>query len=501
MRTEKKFYGPEGYLTVYAALTIAVLLSLFFSILEGIRYHTMQMETELIADVATESALAEYHRELLRQYGVFFVDTSYGEGIPSAELLREHVEWYAGENCNMREVFLGNVLYKDFMDLCVEDLSLTSISLATDAGGSLFRKQAAEAVKDEVGVGLLDDIVGWLDIVEKYDLTESDLETEKNHLDQEIAGWNGKKVQAGEDWVTVEIENPTQTVEEVRRQGILRIVTEEGAEISGRTVDLQGLFSSRKAGNVINQGNTELAEKENFADRLLWQEYLLRYLGCYGKETEKSVLKYQMEYLIGGKDNDTENLRSTVNRICLIREAANMMYLVSDTAKKAEAEAAAMLIASAAALPELQPVLQAVIMLGWAYAESLHDMRCLMSGQRVPLLKDQESWYCGLSGVLTEEVAENGFEMTDDAKSVTDGKGLSYCDYLRILLALCSLEEQTDRVFDLVEMDIRETPGNGAFRIDGCVSGFETAFLFGSGYGYSFQVYKRKEYQKIQGIE
>ena len=68
-------------------------------------------------------------------------------------------------------------------------------------------------------------------------------------------------------------------------------------------------------------------EWEALKQKVFFHEYLLRYLGRYGQEKQDSPLWYQTEYVIVGKDNDTDNLKGIVNRIFVIREAANTMYL------------------------------------------------------------------------------------------------------------------------------------------------------------------------------
>lgn len=78
----------EAYLTVYAALSLTALISLFLVLLEGVRFNTIQTEAAIITDIAADSILAEYHREMLNQYGMFWVDTSYGTARPSMDMVK-----------------------------------------------------------------------------------------------------------------------------------------------------------------------------------------------------------------------------------------------------------------------------------------------------------------------------------------------------------------------------------------------------------------------------
>ena len=69
--SERKQSTP-GYMTVYLALVMGILLSLILTVLTAVRISTIRMYIECCADMALDSALAEYHREMLDQYDLFF---------------------------------------------------------------------------------------------------------------------------------------------------------------------------------------------------------------------------------------------------------------------------------------------------------------------------------------------------------------------------------------------------------------------------------------------
>ena len=59
--------STSGYMTVYLALVMGILLSLILAVLTAVRISTIRMYIECCADMALDSALAEYHREMLDQ--------------------------------------------------------------------------------------------------------------------------------------------------------------------------------------------------------------------------------------------------------------------------------------------------------------------------------------------------------------------------------------------------------------------------------------------------
>ena len=81
----------DGYMTVFLALSLAVLLSLILALVEGARVNAVRMRTETAGNTAVRSVLGEFHQELLRQYDLYFIDASYGTGSASVEQVQQHL--------------------------------------------------------------------------------------------------------------------------------------------------------------------------------------------------------------------------------------------------------------------------------------------------------------------------------------------------------------------------------------------------------------------------
>lgn len=479
--------GLAGYLTVYASLSMAVLLSLCLTLIGGVRMGAVRMETECIMDVGLNSILAEYHRELMYNYNLFFVDTSYGTPFPSSEKTAAHLRKYMELNAEANHVFLADFWYRDLLLLKVQRVNVTQASFASDGSGRVFRKRAIEAVRDDVGLTYLEEISDWLKEVESNKLLQWDGAQQKNQVDSQIQSYDGTEKQLSEkEWVTVEVNNPTTSLDETRSIGILNLVLDNTDELSRMAVDTSLLISRRAERGEINKGNMLTGDNSvGFMDRLFFQEYLLRYFTHYGGLLNRDSLQYQLEYLIAGKESDVENLKSVVHRISALREAANAVYLFGDEAKCAEADALSAVLAAAMLVPEIQPLLKTSLLLGWAYAESLYDVKCLLAGERIPLIKDSASWHYGIDCIF-------GGTQEDAAKG--NGKGQNYEDYLRILMAFTDLDTLTLRAMDMIEADIRQKPGNECFRMDACADMFEVSAEIESGYGGTYSITRSKGY-------
>ncbi len=484
----------DAYLTVTLTLCLAVILSLFLTLIDGVRRNGARLEIECVTDIGLQSIMAEYHCELMKQYNLFAIDSSYGTINCSKANTEAHLIQYLSRNLDYDDVFLSDYLYRDFLGLSVEQAELVKLSIMTDHGGAVFRRDAVEAVKDDVGLGLLEELRDWVQEVEINGLEEGEEEIRKQELDGEIREWvdryDGMEVEVEEDeWERAQVRNPTDGLEARKRLGLLQLVIIDEANLSSNVIHPENLISNRMQQGQVNHGNIpweESGEMEQLTERFLFQEYLLRYMGRYGRDSEEDALRYQIEYLIGGRESDVENLKCVINRLCVLREAANAMYLMSNEAKRAEIRLVATAACTLITLPALTPLLEGAILLAWAYAESVYDIRSLLAGGRIPLMKDDGSWHYSLSSALNGGLRD----------ASADGEGLAYDDYLRIFMMLCDLDTMTGRAMDMVEADIRLTPGNAAFRLDGCFRTVEASIQIGSAHGFRYEITRQKSYGK-----
>ncbi len=493
MRRKNQYeYFVEAYLTVYLTLTLTILLSLCLALIEGVRQNTIFLEAECVTDIGMNSIFAEYHRELLAQYNLFAIDSSYGSPLPETDVTVRHMAEYMEKNFSGEDVILDWLFYRDFLGMQLKDIDMTKVSFMTDNEGSVFRRRAAEAVWDDMYLDLFRELQEWMQVVDSEQLTQRDIAAEKRLLDKKLDKYDGEEKQISEtEWIVVEVKNPTAGLMKKRKEGILKWVVENPGELSDKNLSGSQLISTRMALGKVNQGNwrtQEIGEAEQLLERFFFQEYLLRYMGYYGAESEEDALSYQIEYLVAGKENDLDNLKSVVNTIFAIREVANTVYIFSDQEKCLTAEALAYVLASAMTIPEAAELIKFILLFGWAFAESIYDVQCLMAGGRVPLMKDQDTWYYDLDKAL---------KLGNTEKSLEE-RGLAYTDYLRILMMLQNTEVLTARAMNMVETDIRQTPGNAHFRLDGCLDALEVCVRVKSVYGYECEITRQKQYSVMQ---
>ena len=492
-RIKKAERRLQGSLTVFLALSIPVILSLIFVLLDGARRNAIRMQTELAADAAVNAALAEFSRELFLQYDLLMIDTSYGTGTPSVSNTERHIRHYMEENLSQKN---SECFEKaDLLTTSLSGLEMTDTRLATDDDGRALREQVQAYLSaepfGELASGILSAANGYHGF--GFDLTEWDRrkseneeelqrgleearnrrkqkqemradgtleETQEDQEEEEKAA--GARAVATESGVDEEhAGNPWKEVNEMRRTPILTAVL-EGKEISHESVEPDRYLSHRS----FQKGNGQEAENSHHyreADALFMNVYINEKCGNYQKPLDKSRLKYQMEYLLYGKGADQENLEKAAQTLLLIRLAANTAYLFSDGAKKGEAKLWGGILSLICFCPELEEAFTTALLLAWSYSESMQDLRTLFSGGKVPLMKNSGTWKTGLLSIFSPGLAGGG---------AGEGSGLDYTEYLRVLLFLENRNMRDFRLMDLMEMDVRKAEKTESFRMDGCLDTF-----------------------------
>ncbi len=153
-------------------------------------------------------------------------------------------------------------------------------------------------------------------------------------------------------------------------------------------------------------------------------------------------MDYELEYMIAGKAGDKENLTAVVRRLLLLREAANLTYLESDSQKRKEAAAIASVLSLVVGQPELEEIILQGVLAAWAYAESLSDVRILLEGGSVSLVKTSDQWHTELGSLSSSIYSTSGSEQTT---------GLTYANYLQMLLWTTGDDLVAQRAMDLIE--------------------------------------------------
>ncbi len=452
----------KAYLTVYLSLSLSIILTLIMTLLGGARIGAVKMKTELVTDIAMNSVLGEYNIALFEKYGLLFVDTSYGEGQGSIVNVNEHLRKYFSKNFELSP--LGKTMRRTTMTkTTLEDVSVTGYSLATDGNASVLKRQIAAYMEADFVGEAIKEVRKNADALKVSGYDEMDIEKEASKAEADADGTYFEDADGDGEAEEYSIDNPAANVTSQKSLGILTLSAPDIGELSSKAINSENLISHRK----IKHG-TGLDEEfsSKFGDKLIFDEYIFEKCGYYGNENVDSPLGYELEYIFAGKESDYKNLEAVVNRLFLIREASNYIHIMSDSRKIEEARALALTASAIMAVPELEEVLKTAIIFAWTFAETISDLRLLLTGGKVPLIKTNASWNLSI---------ENMLDFRNNLKN-GGGSGLSYEDYLKILILTKNEKDKTVRMMDVIEMNVRQTDGNSRFKLDNCLDVFRAKF-------------------------
>ncbi len=474
------------------ALVLPLILSLYFALLQGARMNAARLEVTCAADAAADAAMAEFSAALFSRYDLFFIDTSYGTGICSETALASRLTYYFDKNL-MPSPVLSLLGAGSFTNLQGAGVMVTGTRYAADAGFLPLRQQiyaymsadpagslaAGLAEVLDLWEGLPIDPGAWSGRMEEAGKGLEDLldrSRRRQEAQKEEEGGSGEE-DAGRE------ENLLSEFLSFKKQPVLAQVLGEEARVSSCKADLPALFSHR--GRILGTGLvTDNCHDYPQASSLILNAYLAEKCGSYTKAREGSLLQYQLEYILGGRESDEANLEQAVEKLLLVRWALNGFFLIQDPARQAEIGTSAAALSLALLIPEFEPVVKAVLLAAWAYLESIQDLKILLRGGKIPLLKNAETWRTDLESLAHMTTSE----------TVQGGGGLSYGEYLQILLYIEGMNLRCSRLMDIMEMDIRRTPGNLAFQMDGCLDSFAMEAIARDGLGLTYTVSRNVTY-------
>jgi hypothetical protein len=444
----------KGEITVFLSLMFVLLLSFILTMLDGAILQTAKSDYRLAADVAIFSAFGEYQKELLEEYGVFALEGTYERGIFDERNLLERMAYYGAMGIEQE---------------------IEGIQLLTDNNGQAFREQVLYYMEEKYGISYVADFVGL-----SRGWEQQEIEGERVFKDEQDVLSNLSEILEEEEVSLPTEDNPIAHVGQLKSSPILSLVMPKENSVSNLSISLDNQVSRRS----LRTGRGEFPARENISgveQRLLYQEYLLEHfdyatsgLGEDGDELQENIsdnatnnqrnLAYEIEYILEGQSSDAKNLERIVLKILAIRMGANYGYLIRDREKVAQAEAMAKTIATLVQLPVLIIPIRNAILLSWAFGESIVDIRALLEGKKVPMIKTKESWQLSLSNLLTLGTSEDKITGRDDEK------GMDYEDYLRGFLSVANSNTVTMRTIDRVEQNMIIEQEKDFFRADNCIS-------------------------------
>ena len=209
----------------------------------------------------------------------------------------------------------------------------------------------------------------------------------------------------------------------------------------------------------INDTTLRTTNERNIAENYAIAEYATQFFADYTDDTEETkddhVLSYELEYLLNGGDGDADALKKTIGDIFAVREGMNYIHILKNAEKRRAAEEFAATIVGSLGMPVLIPVVSCMLIGFWAAAESVLDLRLLLSGGKVPVYKNNADWKLGISGLMS--LGEGGTLGSSYLSSgANNSDGLSYETYIKFLLLTVDSKDRNYRMMDIIQSNIRK---------------------------------------------
>ncbi|WP_270395926.1 DUF5702 domain-containing protein [Mediterraneibacter massiliensis] len=450
----------KGEITAFLSLIFVLLISFVMGTMEAAVIQQQKSQSRLDTDAALYSVFGEYQKELFEEYQIFGLEGSYETGDFSEQAMINRLHYYGTENIHHE---------------------VEGIQFLTDNKGQAFREQVITYMEQKNGIAAVKEII---DMAETWE--EQEIEGEKaGKKEENLLNDYQELFPEGEEIPDLGDENPFVCIEEINKSGILVMVLPEEFSLSGKNVDLSIMSSYR--GLMTGKGKFPARQNmDGIEEKLLFSEYILeKFQNAMSEEEKDRSLSYEIEYILSGKESDEKNLESIVQKIFLIRLGINYLYLLTDTGKQAEAAALALTISTLLAIPWAEEAVKQLILIAWAAGESIMDLRTVLSGGRVALVKTAENWQLSLSGLMTLGTDSDSLEGADSKE------GFSYEDYLRVLLFLQDSGESAIRCLDRIEQNLIYERDLAFFRLDFCITKIKlrNQARVGGNFTYDFPVY------------
>lgn len=439
----------KGALTVFLALSLSIFLGFCVWLIEMAIQNQQRTCFQSIVDVAMDSVLGEYSLALKERYGLFYVDTSYLGERPSVENLQRHLKFYV--DANMTGRFQQENAPWGY--LISDDIFILSFETATAMGGGSLRNQAVHYMN--LSPGNQNEIAAMEEAWSCFEKAEcGDAMADWNNLMEQIAAMELPQRKNKEGILEeISLGNPADWVYALSENDILFLCEAQSDIYGTSSYPVQTCLSNR---GIQKDENADRNFQENHK---LFIAYLFKQFGRYRNYRENSVLQYQLEYLLYGKEGDYDNFHETVETIFQWKMWNNSSLALSDGMLYENALSYASQLQVVQLKPEfLEPVAKSILY-GCAFLESVSDVNCLLQEGKVPVQKTSHN-------MSVSDVIDGIVYMR------SGGEGLSYEQYLVGMLSKQDIGITTMRAMDIMEMDIRHITNNPFFQMDYCVERF-----------------------------
>jgi hypothetical protein len=451
--------NAKGSLTIFAVLSIVLIAAFLFVLLEAGRTQQIRKVAQMNTESVLESVFANYERSMWENYQLLVLDNGSTEEQGAFAAWEWYVKTLSEENVSVGGGNYGN----NYLKMGVEDVRFEEYRLITDDDGMTYITAGSQYMKEHLAESVIDRLISEYQSLKNMNASETSDASAITRADQAVEEAkrqeesSEKETSGEEDKQTESEENPFQIVKDLWNSGVLKLVLKDTGSVSDAEESMSKAVSKR----TLKKGNMQTAVQAEFSDYVLFSQYLLEHFACYTQGHAAGKLQYELEYLLCGKEKDADNLCGAVERLLAVREAANLIALAGNPQKQEIAYSAALTLVGVTANPAIIYAVKSGLLSAWALTESILDVRTLLSGGKIAVIKSDSQW--------TTDLLHLGNSFGTFEKAVNCSNGLSYQQYLGFLLTV-NVKKSAYRAMDLQEAAIRGMEGYGEFFMDNMVT-------------------------------
>ena len=515
----------RGSMTVFAALSIMLVASFLFVLLEAAHQQQLRRVAQMNTSLVVESVFSNYCSPLWEKYQILALDN----GMTEEQEPFVPWEYYAADLSKESLSQRGFMRGANHLRMDTKRAEFVAYRMLTDEDGRAYIKTISDYMRNTIGQQAIEKLaaeyqqLSGMDISDKPDDTalagadnaiaearrleeekakkaeeerkkaqeaakkaKADKKTEATKNAGKKAGTKAaedtkkaeketskskektKKQESGVKTQAIELaENPLEIIKNLWHQGTLSLVLKDAKAVSNMKEDGSDAVSKREKYTGIGLEPIQT----DATDTLLFTEYLLDHFACYTSGEAAGMLAYELEYLLCGNEKDQSNLSETVQRLLAVREAANLAYLAADASKQELAYSVALSLAGVTANPGIIYAVKCGLLAAWALAESVLDVRALLSGDKIAIIKNSAQW--------TSDLLHLGSVFSSFGTATNCQNGLSYQRYLGFLLMM-QAQKVSYRAMNIQEHVIRSKEGFEDFCMDHLVIDAEIAMNYSS---------------------
>lgn len=499
----------EGSITVF----LSIIFLLFFAMLgvtfENVRSLISTGYVRTAAYSAAITAFGDYNKELYQDYGLFGYGGAEGKNSSDLESAYNRIlyENLSATPVNADGSYVDLFMYKDITVAIQNTKYITNSDEFAGQIKAFLKHEAVLELKDHLMQktqgAKKEEMQNKLAMTKEYEQgrydPSDDDKKEKKDIEKNTEEESGKEQQSKEDAGTGQEEaksqkdaaggNPLSFFTELARDGVLKLVCDEEKLTDNVILSCQDDYNAerqktadKKPGSIrkeeqksnageiladfIGKNHDETENVSGSPDKITMISYANKVFSSYANE-QNTTTKYGLEYLAAGKSNEKDNLAFVINRLLAIRLLLNFTYVVKNAEFQEKSLATATAIAGITGLPPVVNAVQYTILLILAFEEACVDVRALLIGKKLPVLKKASDFQ-----MKYEEICMGSKSLFDKKanhyQENGEKSGMSYQQYLWSFLLMVSQNTIEMRAFDLIEYDLREKY-NQTFCIHSCI--------------------------------